>query len=155
VELLNKRLSKYAAYFGIVAAILALGSWITMNYFGNRANVAHDALENTESALSNSRNFRRIYGLVDEETHNLDHIYTLPRNLWLKAAEDASSRTADNTSFAQYITEQQRYDTLKWLEYTRHSDRSIQSELECADQLIEYTNILHVSDNFIQRATEI
>ena len=137
MDSLNRVLSVYAAYFGIVAAFLSLASWLASNYFGERAKSASDSLRQAESDFQISRSFRRVYDLINEETQNLDHVYRDVRRL--------SYQQQDGNDKAD--REAERYNTLVRLGYTRHGDRAVLSELERANQLVDLVHLLDLPDD--------
>jgi hypothetical protein len=133
-------LTPFASYFGVVAGMLALGSWATSNYVGEAASSAASTLQSARASFEQEANFRRIYELVNEETQNLDHTYDLLREV----ARERGIRRDDD-----------RYDTIKRLEYTRHMDRFVFDEGARARNLVTFAETLAVSEELVQEITNV
>lgn len=137
MDSLNRALAAFAAYFGIVAAFLLLSSWLASNYFGERAKSVSDVLVQAEANFRNSRSFRQVYDLINEETQTLDHVYEGVRKFSYQQGSDKG----------QAGQEAERYNTLVRLDYTRHGDRVVFSELERANQLVDLARLLELPND--------
>lgn len=128
---LNTALGEYSAYFGIVAAFLALASWLTSNYFGRRAKSARDSLRQAEIEFRSANSLRHVSALVNVQAQTLDHVYRDVRELSRRDGSDSRKQR-----------ENERYDSLVRMEYCRHAERAIHSELERIDELVSLVKTL-------------
>ena len=139
---LNSALSEYGAYFGIIAAFLALASWLTSNYFAKRAKSASDSLRQAEIEFRNANSQRHISALVIEQAQTLDHVCRDVRELSRPSGIDSRKER-----------ENDRYDSLVRMGYSRHADRAIHSELERVDELVSLVKALDLpSDRLEEKA---